>query len=45
MNSGIMLTRLVPIIQPLRIIETPTDRVSVHIAQPSENLDRITYGT
>jgi hypothetical protein len=38
-NSGIVLTRRVPVTQALRIIKAPTDRVSAHIAPPSNNLD------
>jgi hypothetical protein len=35
-----MPARQVPIIQSLRVIETPADGVSVYPAPPSDNLDR-----
>jgi hypothetical protein len=37
MNSGTAATRQVPVVQPLRIIETPPDRVSAHVAPLSDN--------
>jgi hypothetical protein len=39
MNSGTAPTRQVPVVQPLRVIETPTDGVSAHAAPPSDNPD------
>jgi hypothetical protein len=39
MNSGTMLTRQVPVVEPLRVIETPVDRVSECVTPPSDNLD------
>jgi hypothetical protein len=39
MNSETALTSQVPIVHPLRVIETPVDGVSVHGSPPSNNLD------
>jgi hypothetical protein len=39
-KSGTTPARQVSIIQSLRVIETPTDRVSAYIAPPSDNMDR-----
>jgi hypothetical protein len=36
-NSGITPTSQVPIVQPLRVIETPADRVNMQVAPPYDN--------
>jgi ribosomal protein L10 len=38
-NLGTMPTRQVPIVQHLRVIKTPAEGVSAHVAPPSDNLD------
>jgi hypothetical protein len=37
MNPGTTLPRLVPIVQPLRVIKTPVDEVGVHAAPRFDN--------
>jgi hypothetical protein len=37
MNLGTTPTRQVPIVQPLWVIETPTDGVNVQAMPPSDN--------
>jgi hypothetical protein len=39
MNSETVPTRQVSIVQPLWVIETPADGVSVHVTPPSDNPD------
>jgi hypothetical protein len=39
-NTRVALTRQVPIVQPLRVIKTPTSGVRVHAACPSKYPDR-----
>jgi hypothetical protein len=39
MNSGTVPTRQVPIVHPLRVIETPADGVGAHVTPRSNNPD------
>jgi hypothetical protein len=39
-NFGTMPTRQVPIVYPLRVMETPEDGVGAHVAPLSDNPDR-----
>jgi hypothetical protein len=39
MNLGTAPTRQVPIVQPLQVIETPTEGVNVHDIPLSDNKD------
>jgi hypothetical protein len=38
-NSGTTPTRQVPVVRPLRVIETPADEVIVQVATPFDNPD------